>query len=318
MQKKKILITGGNGFLGRNLAIYLTKMNFEVILASRNNGNNLHAEFVTKCKCIPLDITNINSVKDVFIEFKPNIVIHAAATKFVDISENYPMETIDINILGSQNVARIAMEYECELVVGISTDKSCEPGENIYGLSKATMERMFCLLNNKSKTKFVSVRFGNIVWSTGSVFPIWEKMVLSDKKIISTGFNMRRFFFTCQEACELVYTSIKNIELLNGGILSLKMKSSQISEILNIFCEIYKTEWDKAKPRPGDKLDEHLISKTEIPYTKILEINKKQYFLITPNIKQENISINEVSSLNSERLTDEEIYNLINSKNENV
>ena len=204
--KKRVLITGGSGFLGRNLAINL-KDQYEIYLGSRNNKQNFQAKNITGTTTIPLDVSNIESVRDVIRHVKPHIIIHAAATKFVDLSEKFPLETIDVNIVGSQNIARVAMDNNVEYVVGISTDKACPPIRNIYGLSKATMERMFCLLNNQTGTKFACVRYGNVAWSTGSVLPIWKRMHDETGVIGTTGPEMRRFFFTVEHAVELVKTA---------------------------------------------------------------------------------------------------------------
>ena len=114
---KTILITGGTGFLGRHLALQLKKDN-TVIIAGRNNKQNAIASKITGCQSAPLDIVNIESVRDIFTEFKPDIVIHAAATKFVDLAEKYPMECVDVNVLGSQNICRVATEKEVEIVIG--------------------------------------------------------------------------------------------------------------------------------------------------------------------------------------------------------
>src|SRR5438128_9308535 len=104
--KRTALITGGTGFLGRHLGLAL-KNDYEVVLAGRNNSFNQSAQRFSGCAVVPLDVTNIESVRDVFVETKPQVVIHAAATKYVDLSEVYPMERIDVNVLGSQNVARV-------------------------------------------------------------------------------------------------------------------------------------------------------------------------------------------------------------------
>src|SRR5215210_6682643 len=99
--KETILITGGTGFLGKRLALQL-KDNYRVILTGRNNKQNLAANKFTGCEVAPIDVSNIESVRDVFTEFKPMIVIHAAATKFVDLAEKFPMECVDVNVTGSQ------------------------------------------------------------------------------------------------------------------------------------------------------------------------------------------------------------------------
>ena len=95
--------------MGRNLALKL-KDDYRVILTARNNKQNFFAKQLTGCEVAPMDVVNIESVRDTFSEFQPHIVIHAAATKFVDLSEKYPMECIDVNVVGSQNIARVAVE----------------------------------------------------------------------------------------------------------------------------------------------------------------------------------------------------------------
>jgi len=255
---KKILITGGSGFLGRNLATKL-KENYEVILGSRNNGLNKSAELETNCKSVPLDVSSYNSVKDVINEIKPEIIIHAAASKEVGISEEFPFACIDVNVLGSENISRAAIDKEIEAVIGISTDKTAPPVGNIYGLSKSIMERMFLSLNEKHSTNFTCVRFGNIAWSTGSVFPIWKRMMEEKGLIESTGPRMRRFFFSVDEASDLVIRALNNQDQCLGGILSKKMKSAQISDILDVWSSLFECPWEEIDSRPGDKDDEYLI-----------------------------------------------------------
>ena len=105
---KKILITGGTGFLGKNLGLFLKKTKkYKILLAGRNNKINQDVYEATNIEVSPLDIVSIESVRDIFNYFKPDIVIHAAATKYVDLSEKNPLECIDINVLGSQNILRV-------------------------------------------------------------------------------------------------------------------------------------------------------------------------------------------------------------------
>ncbi len=309
---KTILITGGSGFLGRNLALSL-KDRYKVVLGARNNGNNQLAQIKTDCIVTPLDITNPNSIADNINEFKPDIIIHAAATKFVDISEKYPMECIDVNVIGSQLLARVAMEKGVEAVIGISTDKAAPPVGNIYGHSKAIMERMFASLDEKSNTNFVSVRFGNIAWSTGSVFPLWKRMTETNGEIESTGPHMRRFFFSVDTATDLVITALENHELLHGGVLSLKMKSAQIEDILNVWADTHQVKWKKIQERPGDKIDEVLVGDIELPFTEEITINNKQFYLLKFNHRVSNPISQLVSSENAPRLNTEEIKKLIAS-----
>ena len=241
---KRILITGGSGFLGRHLAVRLSTNN-KVLLGARNNANNMMAELKTGCTVVPMDITNEKSIRDVLNEFRPDTIIHAAATKYVDISEKNPFECIDVNVIGSENIARQAIECGIENVIGVSTDKAAPPVGNIYGHSKAIMERLYSALSGRTKTKFICVRFGNIAWSTGSVFPIWERMSSVDKKIGTTGPHMRRFFFTVDDAADLVITAMNHIEQYHGGILSLKMKSAQIEDILKVWSKKFSIKYEQ-------------------------------------------------------------------------
>lgn len=313
----RLLITGGNGFLGRNLANKL-KDKYDVYLGARNNKNNFTAQKLTGCKVLPLDVSNIESVRDVITDIKPQIIIHAAATKFVDLSEKYPMETIDINVTGSQNVARVAIEKGVDFVLGISTDKACPPVRNIYGLSKATMERMFCLMNEKSHTKFACVRYGNVAWSTGSVLTIWKDMMEKNGVIRSTGPEMRRFFFTVDHAVELVKTALDNIDLVKGKVLSREMKSAQMQDILDVWTKHLGGKWEKMEGRPGERNDEFLVGDTELPYSKELIINNIKHYLISPNEKSDAPISDIINSANCEKLSEDEILEILKSKPDNV
>jgi UDP-N-acetylglucosamine 4,6-dehydratase len=281
--KKKVLLTGGTGFLGRNLALKL-KENYEVILTGRNNKQNLFAKQFTGCDVHPMDITNIESVRDVFNETKPDIVIHCAATKFVDLSEKFPMECVDINILGSQNVARVAFDKEVDYVIGISTDKAASP-YNIYGMTKSIMERLFSAMNGKGKTKFACVRYGNVTWSTGSVLPIWSKMFDETGVIKTTGADMRRFFFTIDHAVNLVITAMETINEIQGCILSREMKSAKMGDILDVWTKYKGGSYEKIEARAGDKIDELLIAESELEFTTTEIFNGIKHFIISPNIK---------------------------------
>ena len=308
--KETILITGGTGFLGRRLGIQLNDK-YDVILTGRNNKQNAFANKFTGCKVLPLDISNIEAVRDVVIETKPSIIIHAAATKFVDLAEKQPMECVDINVVGSQNVARVAVDKGVKIVVGISTDKAAPPVRNTYGLTKALMERVFCSMDGKGITKFTCVRYGNVAWSTGSVLPIWKKMYEETREIGTTGPEMRRFFFTVDEAVGLVINALDNIDTVNGKVLSREMKSAQIGDILRVWTERLGGKWKKIEGRPGERDDEFLIGDIELEYTREIELDGIRHFLISFNEKQKNPIGGVLSSANATRLSDDEIYEII-------
>ena len=308
--KKNLLITGGSGFLGTNLAMKL-RNKYNVFLASRNQRRNYEASQKTLCESIPLDVSNINSIRDVFAYAKPNIVVHAAATKFVDISEKFPFECSDVNILGSSNIARVAIEKGVKTVIGISTDKATQPIKNFYGFSKATMEKLFLASNSNSKTNFLCVRYGNVAWSTGSVFPIWKKMFEKNKTILTTGPYMRRFFFSIDEAVDLVKFALENSRNFSGKIISTEMKSSLIIDVLKVWIKKYGGKYNIVKSRKGDRDDEFLFGFNEIDYVYKIKKNNKIYYVIDFNKKAKNPIKKIISSKNTKKLNESEILKII-------
>ena len=279
---KKILITGGTGYLGRNLALFYKKK-YKVFIGARNNKQNFLVKNLTNCEVVPLDVSNIESVNDCLNYSKPDIVIHAAATKFVDLSEKFPFECIDINIVGSANIARACINKKIPTVIGVSTDKASPPIKNIYGLSKSCMERLFSSIEPYGKTKFICVRYGNVTWSTGSVLPIWKQMFNKNKTILTTGPNMRRFFFSVDEAVSLIDQALKLKDKLAGKILSAEMKSSKMIDILKVWIKKFGGNYKIIQTRKGDRLDEYLIGADELKYAEALKIKGKKYFVINFN-----------------------------------
>ena len=308
--KRKILITGGNGFLGTHLALRLKK-EFDVTLGSRNNKNNFLLEKKTRCNFFFLDLNDINSIRDAITYCKPDIIIHAGATKYVGQAEANPFECADVNIMGSCNVARTAIDKEVKLVIGISTDAATQPIQNFYGMSKAAMEKIFLSANKLSKTSFLCVRYGNVAWSTGSVFPIWQEMHKKNKMILTTGPYMRRFFFTADDAVDLVYTALKNYKKVSGKILCPEMRSSRMIDILRIWIKKFGGQYKIVNEREGDRLDEYLIAENEKDFTKIFNYKKKKYFLIDFKKKIKNSIGKAVTSKNSKRLSQKEIDRLL-------
>ncbi|MBX3192226.1 MAG: polysaccharide biosynthesis protein [Labilithrix sp.] len=308
-----LLITGGSGFLGKRLALAL-RDRYRVVLGSRNNKLNAAAQQMTACEVIPLDVSSIEAVRDAFVETRPSIVIHAAATKFVDLAEKQPMECVDVNVVGSQNVARVALEHGVDTVLGISTDKAAPPVRNTYGLSKALMERVFASCNQKNgKTRFLCVRYGNVAWSTGSVLCLWKKMHEKDGVIGTTGPEMRRFFFTVDEAVKLVTTGLDHAAELQGKVLSRHMKASLIRDILDVWVKHRGGRWEKIEGRPGERDDEFLIGELELPYTRETTYDGITHYVISFNEKAAAPLTRGLSSANTTRLTEEEILRIIDN-----
>jgi UDP-N-acetylglucosamine 4,6-dehydratase/5-epimerase len=313
--RQKVLITGGTGFLGRGLAIAL-KSTHDVVLTGRNNKQNFKAQSQTGCPVLPMDVCSIESVRDAVVETKPDVIIHAAATKFVDLSEKQPMECVDVNVVGSQNVIRVALDKGVKTLVGISTDKASPPVRNVYGMSKAIMERMFCSMDGKTPTKVTCVRYGNVAWSTGSVLPIWREMHDKSKVIGTTGPDMTRFFFTIDDAVSLVLNSMEKIDSVHGRVLSREMKCAKVRDILDCWIKSKGGSWKQIEGRPGERLYEALIGEPEVPYTHAVEIKGVKHYVISFKDKSENPISGTVTSDNSAKLTEAEILHLLSREPE--
>jgi UDP-N-acetylglucosamine 4,6-dehydratase/5-epimerase len=310
--KQTALITGGTGFLGKRLGMAL-KDRFNVVLTGRNHKHNREAQEFTGCTTLPMDVTNIESLRDVFTEVRPHVVIHAAATKYVDISETQPMECLDINVLGSQNVARVSVEKGVSTVIGMSTDKTAPPVANTYGLTKALMERLFCAMNAKTETtRFACVRHGNIAWSTGSVFPIWKRMHDSTGVIGSTGPDMTRYFSNVDEAVALVITAIDKIEMVQGSVLLREMKAALIRDFLEVWIKHKGGSWKQIEGRPGERPHEYLIGEPELAYTRRVEFGGVPHFIIKFNQPVAGPLREAFCSNNAPRLTEAEMLDIIN------
>lgn len=309
----RILITGGTGFLGKRLGKRFASEGHDVLLAGRNNKQNLAAEQFTGLPTRALDVCQIESVRDLVAEFRPDCIVHAAATKFVDRAERDPMDAVDVNVTGSQNVARVAVDKGVALVIGISTDKAAPPVRNTYGLTKALMERMFCAMDGKTDTRFICVRYGNVAWSTGSVLCIWKRMLEENNRIDTTGPEMTRFFFTVDEAVELVATAYEHREELYGKVLSRHMKSAKLEDIIKLWVAQEDATYQRIAGRPGERNDEFLIGEAELPYTRSANYGDVRHFVISFNRKVEDPVELALSSSNTDRLTDEEILAIVNN-----
>ncbi len=311
----KILITGGSGFLAKNLGLYLSKeKKYKITLCSRNIENLRKVSNETNCNYYPLNINSIGSLIDAFNNVKPDIIIHCAATKFVDLSEKFSEECIETNVLGSINLLRVAEIFKVKKLVVISTDKAANPDQNIYSQSKSLMENYFINASKKSKLQIACIRFGNLSWSTGSVFNLWEEMTFKNKIISSTGPDMRRFFIHVDDASFLIKIVMQNLGKCNGLIITDNMKSAKISDILDIWKDVYNVSWKKIRARDGDKIDEYLLSPNELKSAYYINLNNKKLIAIDKNKTNLKFFTKNITSKNSPKLSKEEILHLIISK----
>ena len=268
IQDKIVFVTGGGGSIGSELINQIAKYNPKKIINIEINENASYLmELELKRKYPYLDYkTEIASVRDLdkldmlFDKYKPEILFHAAAHKHVPLMENNPEEAIKNNIFGTKNVAECCLKYKLESVVLISTDKAVNP-TNVMGATKRVCEMIFQKYSEKdSNTKFMAVRFGNVLGSNGSVIPIFSKLIEEGKNLTLTHKDIIRYFMTIPEAAQLV---IEAATIGKGGeILILDMgEPVKIYDLAKNMIKLSGSNVgiDIVGLRPGEKLFEELL-----------------------------------------------------------
>ena len=233
IESKTVLITGAGGTIGSELSSQIADMNPKKIILSDYSEYalwNITDKISTKINeakilSILLDTRDINAVEKTFSTNKPDIVLHAAALKHVPICEHHPSDASKTNILGTKIIAEKAIQFNTKIMVLISTDKAVDPS-SFMGASKRAAEIYIQNLDReKSNTNFLTVRFGNVLGSTGSVIPLFQNQILRGGPIKVTHKDTTRFFMSVKEAVELVLISLTSPLNLRerGGINVLKM-----------------------------------------------------------------------------------------------
>ena len=268
IEGKTVFVTGGGGSIGSELINQIAKYNPKRIVNIEINENSSYLmELELKRKYPYLEYkTEIASVRDLdklenlFKKYKPNILFHAAAHKHVPLMENNPEEAIKNNIFGTRNVAECCLKYKLESVVLISTDKAVNP-TNIMGATKRVCEMIFQKYSEKdSNTKFMAVRFGNVLGSNGSVIPIFSKLIEEGKNLTLTHKDIIRYFMTIPEAAQLV---IEAGALGKGGEIFI-LDMGEPVKIYDLAKNMIKLSGssvgiDIVGLRPGEKLFEELL-----------------------------------------------------------
>jgi len=218
INNKIILITGAGGTIGSELANQISDMNPKKIILSDyseyalwNITDKISAKIDNKnISSVLLDVRDKHEVDKTFKKYKPNIILHAAALKHVPICENHPSDAMKTNIIGTKNISEKAIKYRTETMVLISTDKAVDP-TNFMGASKRAAEIYIQNLDReKSYTDFVTVRFGNVLGSTGSVIPLFQNQISRGGPLRVTHKETTRFFMSVKEAVELVLISLNS------------------------------------------------------------------------------------------------------------
>lgn len=272
---KVVMVTGGGGSIGSELCRQIAAHNPKQLIIVdiyENNAYEIQQELLRKYTDLNLvvliaSVRNTNRINNIFETYRPQIVYHAAAHKHVPLMETSPNEAIKNNVFGTYKTAQAADKYGAEKFVLISTDKAVNP-TNIMGASKRICEMVIQMMNQKSKTNFVAVRFGNVLGSNGSVIPLFKKQIAAGGPVTVTHPDIIRYFMTIPEAVSLVlqagaYARGGEIFVLDMGepvkIVDLaknliKLSGYRVGEDIEIqFTGL----------RPGEKMYEELLMNEE-------------------------------------------------------
>jgi len=284
IQDKKVLITGAGGTIGSELTKSILQFNPKTLIAFDIDETEIY-HLVNDLKPSPRKITPvIGDIKDetkmayVFEKFSPQIVLHSAAYKHVPILEFYPEEAVKTNIIGTKVLAELSLKYGVEKFIFISTDKTINP-TSVMGATKRAGEELLKILNLKNKTKFISVRFGNVLGSRGSVTPLFKQQIKKGGPVTVTHPEMKRYFMITSEAVLLVLEASAVGQ--GGEVFVLDMgEPIKILDLAKEMIRLSGYEPDKDIPivftqiRPGEKLYEEILSAEEgvesTEYEKIL------------------------------------------------
>lgn len=294
-EEKNILITGGTGSLGKTLVRRIMTGELgkpsKIIVFSRDEAK--HHQMKIDWKNIKYatddvfyhnfeeildfrigDVRDYNSVLRAARD--SDIIIHAAALKQVPVCEYFPFESVKTNIIGAKNIVEAVMECgeRVESVIAVSTDKACKP-INTYGMCKAIQERVILNANLSSKrTKFICVRYGNVIASTGSVIPLFKQQITSGGPLTITTPDMTRFFLNLDQAVDTIFEALENGD--PGDIYVPIVPSASIMDLAHVMIGERDIEIQFIGIRPGEKVHEILISEEEANRT----VKRGKYYVI--------------------------------------
>lgn len=273
LNRKRVLITGAGGSIGRELA--RTVLQFEPRSTALLDIDETELFYLMNrfrgaaAEIVPVigDIRDRIKMEDVFAKIRPEIVLHSAAYKHVPVLESYPEEAVKTNILGTRILGDLALKYKVEKFVYISTDKAINP-TSVMGSTKRVGEEMLRILNGRNGTKFISVRFGNVLGSRGSVIPLFEDQIKRGGPVTVTHPEMKRYFMATSEAVLLVLEAAA----IGEGGETYVLDMGEPIKILDLAREMIRLSGHEpdvdipiifSGPRPGEKLFEELLGAEE-------------------------------------------------------
>lgn len=316
---KKILITGGTGSFGNAITVKLLKAKVsEIKIFSRDEKkqDDMRKSFSdSRLKFILGDIRDYRSIKK-SVE-NVDFIFHAAALKQVPSCEFFPMEAVKTNVLGAENLIDASIESGVKKIICLSTDKAVQP-INAMGLSKALMEKVIIAKSREiksKKTKICITRYGNVIYSRGSVIPLFVNQLTKDLPLTITDLKMTRFMMSMDDAIDLVLFAFANGK--NGEVFIRKAPGASIDTILESLKLIFKKniKYKIIGSRHGEKKHEILMSKEE----KLKSKNYKHYYKILSDSRDLNYdkfftkgkiiseSVKDYTSSNTEQLSKKQL-----------
>jgi len=279
---KRVLVTGGTGSLGRALVRRLLSGELgkpaKVVVFSRDEAKQYEMRAEWSRLKAPTEDAAYRDYKRV-LEFKigdvrdyesissavrdANIVFHAAALKQVPSCEYEPIEAVKTNVLGAGNVVRAILSEgtNVEIALAVSTDKACKP-VNVMGMTKALQERIFINGNLGPRTKFLCVRYGNVISSRGSVVPLFLEQISAGGPVTVTLESMTRFLLTLEKAVDTIFAALQTGE--RGDTYIPRVPSAFVIDVAKALVGDRKIKIDIIGVRPGEKVHEILISEEEV------------------------------------------------------
>ena len=269
-----VMISGAAGSIGSEIARQLSVFNCNKLVlidqaesALYDLQQELKQKGVTNFEPIVADVRDLERMKVIFDEHKPDMIFHAAAYKHVPLMESNPCEAVKINVLGTRNLANLAVKYKVKKFVFVSTDKAVNP-TNVMGATKRVAEMYLKGLQAESQTKFITTRFGNVLGSNGSVIPLFKKQLKEGGPLTVTHPEVTRYFMTIPEASQLV---IEAATMGNGGeIFIFDMgESVKIVDLAKKMITLSGLRYPQdiqikfVGLRPGEKLYEELLANNE-------------------------------------------------------
>ncbi len=283
---KRVLVTGGTGSFGKMFVKEILTMDpKEVVVFSRDEDKQGSMRLELKdphLRFVIGDIRDYRSVKEVMRGV--DIVIHAAAMKWITEVEYNVWEGVKTNVVGAQNIIEAARDANVEKVVALSTDKAVEP-VNAYGMAKALQERLITTANIYDygvRTVFVSTRYGNVLASRGSVVPLFRSLIDAGKPITVTDPSMTRYLLTLKESVYLVLKALE--DGVGGEVFVRKMPAYTIGDLVDVMLEDTPKEKRQVVNigiRPGEKIHESLVSPSE----SVRAVESGDYYIVLPQIR---------------------------------